>query len=449
MESRKRNLWNEFDWTVIGIYIVLVLFGSVSVFAASYREVDLGSFSQMLSFSSSFGKQMMWMCICLVLSTFILLLDSKIFTAFAYILYVMAISMLVAVLFLGVTINGNKSWFGVGSFGIQPAEFAKLATALTLAKYLSTLNVDIRNTRHQMAAFGILGLPAILVLLQGDMGSMLVFCSFALVLFREGINPLYLIVPALVGLFSVLTLKFGAVSMSVLSVIILLIVLWRVRKKSMQFIVLSILFTIAMNVYFYSVQFVFQSVMKDYQRARIEYTLGIHEKDIEKQQLAKSAEVPETPVKGKKHKKFDDWNVRQSIIAIGSGGLMGKGFLKGTQTKFDFVPEQTTDFIFCTIGEEEGFWGSVLILSLYLGLLFRLVWMADRQRSRFSRIYGYSVASILFFHFTINIGMTIGLIPVIGIPLPFISYGGSSLLAFTMLLMIMVKLDADRLHVLR
>ena len=201
--------------------------------------------------------------------------------------------------------------------------------------------------------------------------------------------------------------------------------------------------------YGYSVDFIYNKVMKDYQRARIDYTLRISSKQTINKPLVKEEVVLKTHTGEKKHRKFDDWNIRQSIIAIGSGGLLGKGFLKGTQTKFEFVPEQTTDFIFCTIGEEEGFWGTTLILALYIGLLLRLVWMADRQRSKFSRIYGYSVACILFFHFLINIGMTIGVVPVIGIPLPFISYGGSSLLAFTLLLMIMVKLDADRLHVLR
>jgi rod shape determining protein RodA len=244
-------------------------------------------------------------------------------------------------------------------------------------------------------------------------------------------------------------LKFGFLASCLVSVAIAAVVIWRVRRKTTQFLAITITILLVANAYFLSVNYVFHKTLKGYQRARIAYTLGI-DQDKKKEDLATIAkEAEELRHGGKKHKKFDDWNVRQSIIAIGSGGLLGKGFLNGTQTKFDFVPEQTTDFIFCTIGEEEGFWGTTLILILYVSLLWRLVWMADRQRSKFSRIYGFSVASILFFHFMINVGMTIGLVPVIGIPLPFISYGGSSLLTFTMMLMIMVKLDADRLHVLR
>jgi rod shape determining protein RodA len=429
--------------------MALLIFGCMSVFAASYREVDTGSLGQLFSLSTSFGKQMMWVSVCIVLSTLILLLDSKIFTAFAYISYVVACTLLVCVLFVGATIHGNKGWFAVGGFGIQPAEFAKFATALTLGKYISTLNIDIRQPRSQLTAFAIIGFPALLVLAQGDLGSTLVFCSFMLVLFREGINPLYLIIPTIIGIFSVITLKFGFLVSSVISVAIAGVVIWRVRRKTTQFLAITITILLVANAYFLSVNYVFHKTLKGYQRARIAYTLGI-EQDKKKEDLATLAkEAEEIRHGGKKHKKFDDWNVRQSIIAIGSGGLLGKGFLNGTQTKFDFVPEQTTDFIFCTIGEEEGFWGTTLILILYVSLLWRLVWMADRQRSKFSRIYGFSVASILFFHFMINVGMTIGVVPVIGIPLPFISYGGSSLLTFTMMLMIMVKLDADRLHVLR
>ena len=447
--ERNRKLLNEFDWVIIAIYATLLLFGCLSVYAASFRELEASSFAQVFDIKTSFGKQMMWVAICIVMVTFVLLVDSKFFTSLAYLSYIISILLLVAVLVVGKEIHGNKSWFGIGSFGIQPAEFAKFCTALALAKFLSNQNIEIKNMRNMLTAFAIIGLPAALVLMQPDLGSMLVFCSFVIVLYREGLNPLFLIVPFLLLLFSIVALKFGALVLAILVLVSLSLFIYYNFKKSIRAIMLIVFLHCFVIGYGYSVDFIYNKVMKDYQRARIDYTLRISSKQTINKPLVKEEVVLKPHTGEKKHRKFDDWNIRQSIIAIGSGGLLGKGFLKGKQTKFEFVPEQTTDFIFCTIGEEEGFWGTTLILALYIGLLLRLVWMADRQRSKFSRIYGYSVACILFFHFLINIGMTIGVVPVIGIPLPFISYGGSSLLAFTLLLMIMVKLDADRLHVLR
>ncbi len=447
--ERNRKLLNEFDWVILAIYGTLLLFGCLSVYAASFREVEASSFSQVLDVNTSFGKQMMWVAVCIVMVTFILLVDSKFFTSLAYLSYIVSIILLVAVLLVGKEIHGNKSWFGIGSFGIQPAEFAKFCTALALAKFLSNQSIDLKNMKNMLTAFAIIGLPAALVLLQPDLGSMLVFCSFVIVLYREGLNPLYVIIPLLLLLFSVIALKFGALVLSIIALISLSLLIYFNLKKSLKTIIFIAFVHCFVIGYGYSVDFIYHKVMKDYQRARIDYTLRISTKQAINKPVIKEDVVQKIVPGEKKHRKFDDWNIRQSIIAIGSGGILGKGFLKGTQTKFEFVPEQTTDFIFCTIGEEEGFWGTTLVVSLYIGLLLRLVWMADRQRSKFSRIYGYSVAFILFFHFLINVGMTIGLVPVIGIPLPFISYGGSSLLAFTFLLMIMVKLDADRLHVLR
>jgi rod shape determining protein RodA len=247
---------------------------------------------------------------------------------------------------------------------------------------------------------------------------------------------------------SIITLKYGVVTMLVVDALSLLGLLYFFRKKKFNpNLLFVIIIHVGIAIYALGVNTVYMNVFKDYQRARIDYVLGKYKKDKKKPAIQEV--VPVVDKNAKKERKFDDWNVRQSMIAIGSGGILGKGFLKGTQTRFSFVPEQTTDFIFCTIGEEEGFWGTSLILILYILLLYRLINTADKQRSTFSRIYGYSVAGILFIHFMINIGMTIGIVPVIGIPLPFISYGGSSLLAFTLLLIIMVKLDADRLHVLR
>ena len=447
--ERNRKLLNEFDWVVITIYATLLLFGCLSVYAASFREIEASSFMQVFDIKTSFGKQMLWVGVCVVMVTFVLLVDSKFFTSLAYVGYIISIVLLVAVLLFGKEIHGNKSWFGIGSFGIQPAEFAKFCTALTLAKFLSNQNVDLKNTRNLLTAFTIIGIPAALVLMQPDLGSMLVFCSFSFVLYRDGLHPLFIIIPVLLLIFSVIALKFGALALGIIALVSLFIFIYNNFKRGIRTVLFIALVHLLIIGYGYSVDFIYHKVMKDYQRARIDYTLRINTKQDKNKPIVKEDAPVIIKSSDKKHRKFDDWNIRQSIIAIGSGGLLGKGFLKGTQTKFEFVPEQTTDFIFCTIGEEEGFWGTTLVVVLYIGLLLRLVWMADRQRSKFSRIYGYSVACILFFHFMINLGMTIGVVPVIGIPLPFISYGGSSLLAFTLLLMIMVKLDADRLHVLR
>ncbi len=447
--ERKRNPLSEFDWGLVSIYAVLLLFGCFSIYAASYREIMATSFLEVFNLDTSFGKQMMWVGVCTVMVVVCLLLDSKIYTTLAYVSYGVAIVLLIAVLLFGKDVNGNKSWFGVGSFGIQPAEFAKFATALALSKFMSGMNIDIRNnTRHLFTALAIIGIPACLVVLQGDLGSTLVFCSFIFVLFREGASPLFLIIPFVTMVISIITLKYGVVTMLVVDALSLLGLLYFFRKKKFNpNLLFVIIIHVGIAIYSLGVNTVYMNVFKDYQRARIDYVLGKYKK--EKKKPAVQEVVPIVDKNAKKERKFDDWNVRQSMIAIGSGGLLGKGFLNGTQTRFSFVPEQTTDFIFCTIGEEEGFWGTTLILVLYILLLYRLINTADKQRSTFSRIYGYSVAGILFIHFMINIGMTIGIVPVIGIPLPFISYGGSSLLAFTLLLIIMVKLDADRLHVLR
>lgn len=445
--ERKRNPLSEFDWGLVSIYMLLLLLGCISIYAASYRELMASSFTEVFNLDTSFGKQMMWVGICIVMTIVCLLLDSKIYTTLAYVAYGVSIVLLIAVLIFGKDVNGNKSWFGVGSFGIQPAEFAKMATALALAKYMSVLNVDIRhNLKHFFTVLAIIGVPALLVILQGDLGSTLVFCSFVFVLFREGSSPLLLIVPFVVMVISIITLKFGIIPMLIIAAISLLFVIYLIRRrKETKLLWLVIILHLAVAGYSLAVNTVYYNLFKDYQRARIDYVLGKYDKNKKQKVNVPKSSNPS----GKKERTFDDWNVRQSMIAIGSGGILGKGFLKGTQTKFSFVPEQTTDFIFCTIGEEQGFWGTTLVLLLYLFLLYRLINLADKQRSTFSRIYGYSVASILFFHFMINIGMTIGIVPVIGIPLPFISYGGSSLLSFTLLLMIMAKLDADRLHVLR
>jgi rod shape determining protein RodA len=331
------------------------------------------------------------------------------------------ILILIAVLFFGKTVAGSKSWFEIGSFAIQPAEFAKFTTALALAKFLSMLNVDMRNIRTPVISFILMVLPALLILFQNDTGSALVYAAFAIVLFREGFSGIIIIFGFVMALLFILTLLFGElyiISSLVLLLAVILIFFKKTRKQYKSYIAVFLMST----VFVFSVNYAFQHVLEPHQKKRINVLLGI-EQDL----------------------KGAGYNVNQSKIAIGSGGFSGKGFRQGMLTRNQFVPEQSTDFIFCTVGEEWGFIGTLTVILLFLALLVRIIFKAERQRSRFSRIYGYGVASVLFFHFAVNIGMTIGLAPVVGIPLPFFSYGGSSLWSFTILLFIFVKQDADRL----
>jgi rod shape determining protein RodA len=332
--------------------------------------------------------------------------------------------MLIGVLLFGITVAGSKSWFKLGSFAIQPAEFAKFATALALAKYLSLLHIDISRLKTKVIAVGLIFTPSVLILLQNDTGSALVYFSFVLVLFRQGFSGLILVVGVVMAVLFVSTLMLGELwvigGMAVL-VLLLLTFLKKYRKQAKTVIGILVL----ASSFVFSVNYAFEHVLEPHQKMRINVLLGL-EQDL----------------------RGAGYNVNQSKIAIGSGGLTGKGFRNGVLTRYHFVPEQSTDFIFCTVGEEWGFIGSSVVILLFLSLLIRLVLLAERQRSRFSRIYGYGVASVLFFHFSVNIAMTIGLAPVVGIPLPFFSYGGSSLWAFTILLFIFIKQDANRLNVL-
>lgn len=414
---RRKSLLASVDWLSIFIYLLLVAMGWFSIYAAEYEGVRTKAFDM----TSNHGKQMTWILVSLAFAFVALIIDSKFYTTFAYVIYFFIMLLLLGVLGFGTEVKGNKSWIQFGGFSIQPAEFAKLAVCLAIAKYLSTLNVDLRKYKPQLICFGLLTIPMGLIFLQGDFGSALVFGVFLLVLFREGLNPIYLIIVVLIAILSILALLFSYAYLigSILLIGLLLIFIFR---KSKGIIPSLIGLMVISSAYVFAVDYVFDHFLQERHRDRINVLLG---------------------------KSGNDWNVNQSKIAIGSGGWSGKGFLNGTQTKYDFVPELSTDFIFCTIGEEHGFLGSFIVLMLLFGLLYRIVFISERQRSKFSRIYGYGVASILFFHITINVGMTIGLAPVIGIPLPFFSYGGSSILAFTTLLFVLLKLDADRLAVLR
>lgn len=417
MERRERGLLENIDWTTILTYLALVLIGWISIYSAVYDEAHKSIFD----LDARYGKQLVWIGVSLLIALFILVIDPKFFSQTSYLWYGVFIVMLLAVLAVGSETKGAKSWFGVGDFGIQPSEFAKATTALALAKILSGIDVDMKNLKTKFAAITIVAIPMLLVLLQNDTGSALVFLVFVLVLFREGLSLSVLIFGAAMAILFVLSLVLNPYLLISILFVITIVIWWLNRKRKLSIWLCLGLFVFAAGVVL-SVEYVYDNALESHQKDRIEVLLG-----------------------QKSDPKGVEYNVNQSKIAIGSGGLFGKGFLKGTQTKYNFVPEQDTDFIFCTIGEEWGFVGSVFVIGLYLSLMIRLVKMAERQRSKFSRVYGYCVTSILFAHFTINIGMTIGLLPVIGIPLPFISYGGSSLMAFTLLLFIFVRQDASRM----
>ncbi|MCF0211866.1 MAG: rod shape-determining protein RodA [Bacteroidales bacterium] len=413
MRDKKR-----YDWLTIGLYLVIVVFGWFNIYAAVFDE----SHTQVLDFGVQHGKQLIWMGIAFLLALMVCVIEPRVFSNSAYIVYGITLLLLLVVLAVGQTTNGGQSWINFGAFKFQPSEFAKLGTALAVSKYMSALDLDFRHLRSKLIAFGLLLVPAGLILLQHDTGSALVFAAFIFPLFREGLSGHILVIGLLAIALFVLALLLN--QWLLLGILLLLCVgylfVWLNKRTSRNYWRTAVFFLLCSG-FVLSVDFAFEHVLGEHQRNRIYVLLG----------------------------KVDDihgtgYNMHQSKIAIGSGGLVGKGWTNGTITKADFVPEQETDFIFCTVGEEWGFVGSALLVALYITLLVRLITLAERQRSAFSRFYGYSVASILFLHVTINIGMVLGLVPVIGIPLPFFSYGGSSLLAFTLLLFIFLRQDADR-----
>lgn len=416
MRNRDSIIGN-LDWVIVLLYFILVFIGWLSIYTSSGGD-EVGS---IFDLSARYGKQLLWIGLSVMLIIVVLLIDAKFFSTFAFLFYAAMIVILVAVLFFGKTVAGSKSWFEIGNFAIQPAEFAKFTTALALAKYLSMLNVDMRNLRTPVISILLMVLPALLILFQNDTGSALVYAAFAIVLFREGFSGIILIFGVAMAILFILTLLFGEIYIIASLLVLFAIILFFFKKSRKQYKSFIAVFLMS-AVFIFSVNYAFQHVLEPHQKKRINVLLGI-EQDL----------------------RGAGYNVNQSKIAIGSGGLAGKGFRQGMLTRNQFVPEQSTDFIFCTVGEEWGFMGTLTVVLLFLSMLLRIIYMAERQRSRFSRIYGYGVASVLFFHFAVNIGMTIGLAPVVGIPLPFFSYGGSSLWAFTILLFIFVKQDADRL----
>ncbi len=473
----KKSVMQNVDQLALGLYLALMLIGLFTVFAVSY-DPDTSRF---FNFSQTHGKQMIWMCISLVVGFSILTFDSGFFTKFALIFYLITLLILVITYFVGEEINGAKSWLKVGGFQFQPAEFGKTATALMMAKYLSMIVGQPRNFKNKFISYLIFGVPLIIIVMQSDVGSAIVYASLVVVVYREGfkINEVLLVVA--IGLGFVLSLLYDHLILmyflSFLLVTYVIITTTRlIRKDKPRGIGFLILFIPSILILIYSLQnkehaiygsiaglivlflsylvvnkqknhpvwapiiiylllgafvtygsdYIMNDVLKTYQAERVKVTLGIINDDSDL-----------------------TYNITQSKMTIGSGGISGKGYLEGTLTQSEQVPEQSTDFIFCTIGEEFGFIGTFIFLIIYLIFILRIIFIAERQRSPFSRVYAYCVASFFFLQIMINVGMTIGLIPVIGIPLPFISYGGSSVLAFSVMVFIMLRLDADRLLILR
>ncbi|HWR33571.1 MAG TPA: rod shape-determining protein RodA [Chitinophagaceae bacterium] len=446
MNQRNPAISKGIDWSLVGMYLLLVAIGLIAIFAATYKEGD-SVIQSFLKFKTDYSKQFYFFVIGAVLALFILLTDSKFFAATANIGYLLGIFLLLLVFPLHSRIKGTESIIKLGAFNFQPAEFCKIFVALALAKYLSRPETDFSKIRSQFIAAAIAFFPAALTLMQSETGLALVYLSFFIVMYREGLPSVILIAGFSVAALIVATLLIEKYTLAIILTVLAALFIYfnrrhLKRKRSLLYRILFI-WLICAGIQLYAVPFAFKHVLKRYQIERIYSTVG---KDVPTEyQLAHAGEA----IKASDSKKDLGYNVRQSKIAIGSGRVLGKGLLKATQTRYDFVPEQRTDFIFCTIGEGFGFAGSIVLLGIYLILLFRIITVAERQRSTFSRCYAYGVASVFFFHIIINIAMTVGLAPVIGIPLPFISYGGTSLLTFTILLFILIRLDADRQMVLR
>ena len=478
---REINTWKALDWWTVLIYVILVFAGMISIYAASY---DFDG-ANILDWTERSGKQMMWIGLAFVLGFVILMLDYRVYETYAYLIYFVTVVLLIATIFLASDIKGSYSWIKLGFFNLQPAEFATFATSLALARLMDSYNFKLTKPVNFIRASALILLPVILIILQRETGSALVYGALAFVLYREGMSGTVLFAGLCAIVFFVLGIKYSAVmwdktplgEFSVLSLILVIVIValrsyYRDNRMSNNLLLISVLtaavfyvlslfdirvnyvypvlgviilsviylllvylqvrvrklllimiFPIIFTGYLFSVDYVFSSVLEPHQQVRIRVSLGMEDDP-----------------------RGAGYNVRQSVIAIGSGGFSGKGFLNGTQTKLKYVPEQDTDFIFCTIGEEEGFVGTLLVVLLFAALILRVVHIAERQRSNFGRVYGYCVASILFFHVAVNIGMVIGLCPVIGIPLPFFSYGGSSLWGFSILLFILLRIDAGRLE---
>lgn len=421
--SNRTNIAKNIDWWTIVIYLLLVIMGWLNIYAAVYDE----NHSSILDFSQRYGKQLIWIMASIILIFLIIIIEPSFFNQFAYLVYGISIILLILTLIIGKEVAGARSWIEFGSFSIQPAEFVKLSTALAIAHFLSKQEIDLYKFKSILKASLFILLPVAIILIQNDTGSALVYAAFIIVFYRFGMSGNIFIIGFALVIIAVLALILDSINhrlilVGIISIIGIIAFYFSKKKVRNALKILGIVLLLSSSIFV--IDFAF-SKLQGYQQKRIKVLLNIEEDPY-----------------------GTGYNINQSKIAIGSGGFLGKGFLNGTQTKYDFVPEQSTDFIFCTIGEEHGFIGSLIVIGLYLALFLRLIKLADRQRSKFSKIYGYSVLSIFLLHFTINIGMVIGLLPVIGIPLPFLSYGGSSLWAFSALLFIFIRQDAERVSLL-
>ncbi|SEA00852.1 rod shape determining protein RodA [Arachidicoccus rhizosphaerae] len=444
---QQEKLAKGIDWVVVFLYAALVGIGILCIFMVEYNP-DVNWVSAFISGQTEYSKQLIFAGVCAILAIFILLSDSKLYTAFANLAYLFGILLMLATFVLGKNINGSRSWIPLGGgFNLQPAELCKIFTSLALAKYLSMQELDFTKLRSQIIATVIAMFPAMLSILQNETGLALVYCCFFIVMYREGLPGAILLIGFSFGVLVVATLIMDPDLLAIILTAIAIAMIYLLRKKikrSKTILGLIILIWGAcVGIQRFAVPYIFNNILQCYQSTRVYAMVGkVYDCSKNKSSIAREEE-------NKGYAKPDDYNVRQSKIAIGSGGIFGRGFLKGTQTRGKYVPEQQTDFVFTSIGEAFGFVGCAAFLLTYLALLFRIVKIAERQRSVFSRVYAYCVASIFLMHIAINVCMTVGLFPVVGIPLPLVSYGGSSLVTFTILIFIMLRLDADRQMVLR
>ena len=415
---KNQSVTNNIDWITILLYAVMVGLGWMTIYSASLPTEETSIFD----IGQIYGKQILFIITSIPLIIVVLTVDAKIYDKYAFIFYGLGLLLLAGLFVLGKTIKGQTNWYSFGGFSMQPSEFAKIATSLVLAKYLSDVQINLKNTNHQLLAFAIIALPVMLIMMQPDAGSAMIFMALSLVLYREGLPGWYLGTGAIAIVLFLSALLVRPQFVILFGGIVILAQYFVTRRALRNPIISSIVFVV-MTAFVLSVSYVYDNVLEDHQKDRINVLFG---KDVNMQ--------------------AEGYNLNQAQIAIGSGGWTGKGYLEGTQTKGGFVPEQHTDYIFTTVGEEWGFMGSILVIALFVTLLLRIIYLAERQKSKLSRVYGYCVASILFMHFFVNITMLIKLFPTVGVPLPFFSYGGSSLWAFTILLFIFIKMDANKVN---
>lgn len=408
----------RFDWLIIFIYIALVTMGWINIYSASLNDAAKGFWD----LDQIYARQFMFICFSVILIIFLLAIESKFYEKFSSVFYIISLLSLLGLFVFGKNISGATSWYGFGSFSLQPSEFAKVATALALAKYVSDIQTDMKDIKNQIGAFIIIALPALFIIPQPDPGSALIYAAFVFTLYREGLHGVYLLLALFAIVLFVSTLAFGTIWVALGVILIAGFIFFRNRKKRPN-VVKYILVVIASIAFAFSVSYIFNNVFQQHHRDRFNIVLG---KEVDARGIG--------------------YNTNQSEIAISNGSWLGKGWTQGTQTKGNFVPEQHTDYIFSTVGEEWGFLGSMVVVLLFIALITRIIYRAEKQKNQFGRVYGYSVAAILFFHFFVNIGMVTGIFPTVGIPLPFFSYGGSALWGFTILLFIFVKLDGANYH---